>query len=88
MKFKPPGLFQRILLRIRSLFDPFEYNRTSKIIEKYGKILNEKIWMNGYEIEFEDGEKYKFTGNHKLLTSNRGWVRTDNLLETDNVISF
>jgi ribonucleoside-diphosphate reductase alpha chain len=50
-----------------------------------------KLYCNGltevYEIESEDGEKYKFTGNHQLLTDN-GWKRVDELKENDEIISF
>lgn len=50
-----------------------------------------KLYCNGlaevYEIEAEDGQKYKFTGNHQLLTNN-GWVRVDKLKEDDEIISF
>ena len=73
-----------------SWFEPNKSVFVNDLTNKKREIT--KLYCNGvsevYEIEFEDGEKYKFTGNHKLLTSNRGWVRTDNLLETDNVISF
>ena len=51
-----------------------------------------KLYCNGvkevFEIEFEDGNVYKFTGNHQLLTSNRDWVRVDELSEFDDIISF
>lgn len=49
------------------------------------------LYLNGYqkvyEIEFEDGNIYKFTGNHQLKTTN-GWKRVDKLTEEDEVISF
>jgi ribonucleoside-triphosphate reductase len=50
-----------------------------------------KLYINGLnpviEIEFEDGKKYKFTENHKLLTST-GWKRVDELTVDDEIISF
>lgn len=50
-----------------------------------------KLYVNGikpvYEIEFEDGNIYKFTGNHKLKTLT-GWKRVDELTPDDNIISF
>jgi hypothetical protein len=52
-----------------------------------------ECYYNGYqeltEIEFEDGNVYKFTGNHQLKVIREGkeiWVTVDNLLETDDVI--
>lgn len=40
------------------------------------------IFINGvepvYEIEFEDGNIYKFTGNHKLMTSD-GWMEVSEI---------
>ena len=51
-----------------------------------------KLYINGmsdvYEIEDTLGTRYKFTGNHKLKTSNRGWVRVDELTLDDDIISF
>ncbi len=50
-----------------------------------------KLYCNGiaevYEIEDENGETYKFTGNHQLLTKS-GWKRVDLLSENDEIISF
>lgn len=50
-----------------------------------------KLFVNGisevYEIEDEDGNKYKFTGNHKLKTK-EGWKRVDELTELDEIVSF
>jgi ribonucleoside-triphosphate reductase (thioredoxin) len=49
------------------------------------------LYFNGlsdvYEIEFEDGIKYEFTGNHKLKTTN-GWKYVRDLNEDDDIISF
>lgn len=38
-----------------------------------------------YELEFDNGAKIKVTGNHKLLTKNRGWVRADEITEEDEM---
>ena len=50
-----------------------------------------KMYFNGkkdvFEITFEDGKTYKFTGNHKLKTVD-GWKRVDELTEFDEIISF
>lgn len=68
-------------------------------LEKLPKIYDENnqlqkitgLFVNGkeaiYEIEFEDGNIYGFTGNHKLKTTN-GWKRVDELNNTDEIISF
>ena len=49
------------------------------------------MYVNGfadlYEIEFEDGNVYKFTGNHKLKTSS-GWKKVEDITEDDEIISF
>lgn len=49
------------------------------------------LYVNGsqevFEIEFEDGNKYKLTGNHRLKTPN-GWKRVDQLTENDEIISY
>ena len=41
-----------------------------------------------YEITFEDGNTYKFTGNHHLKTTSGEWKRVDQLTEQDEIISF
>jgi len=51
-----------------------------------------KLYINGvedtYTVTFEDGYSVTCTPNHKFLTSNRGWVRADELTEEDNVIDY
>ena len=71
----------------------FEVDKEIKIKDKNNEEkLITKLYCNGvkevFEIEFEDGNVYKFTGNHQLLTSNRDWVRVDELSEFDDIISF
>lgn len=50
-----------------------------------------KFYVNGmkdvFEIEFIDGNSYKFTGNHQLKTQN-GWKRVDELTEEDEILDF
>lgn len=50
------------------------------------------LYVNGVsdmmEIEFEDGVVIKCTKNHMFLTTNRGWVRADELKNTDDVKKF
>lgn len=51
-----------------------------------------KLYYNGvkpvYEIEFEDGNIYQFTGNHRLLTVGGEWKRVDELSEQDEIVGF
>lgn len=50
------------------------------------------LYLNGietvYEIEFEDGKIYSFTGNHKLMTKDREWKRVDELTKDDEIYHF
>lgn len=39
-----------------------------------------------YELEFDNGIKIQVTGNHKILTKNRGYVRADEINEKDDII--
>ena len=41
-----------------------------------------------YELEKEDGTFIKLTGNHKVLTKNRGYVRVDDLNIDDDILEF
>jgi len=55
----------------------------------------ERIWFNGKQdtisIEFEDGNIYTYTPNHKLLVSRidgtTEWVRVDELQENDEIVN-
>lgn len=53
------------------------------------KVTN--LFINGisevFEIEDENNNKYKFTGNHKLKTK-EGWKRVDILTENDEIVNF
>lgn len=57
-----------------------------KEIEFIYKNLSKSQQM--YEIEMEDGNMLKITGNHKVLTQNNIWKRVDELNENDEIISF
>jgi hypothetical protein len=50
------------------------------------------FYVNGdvstYDIEFEDGKTYSFTGNHKLMTVSSGWKYVADLTEEDEIVSF
>lgn len=73
--------------------DTAEYKRSLPLImDEFNNTQTiEKLYINGIEevfsIEFEDGNTYKFTGNHKLKTNN-GFKRVDSLTVEDEVISF
>jgi RNase P/RNase MRP subunit p29 len=41
-----------------------------------------------YEIEMEDGNMLKITGNHKVLTTNNIWKRVDELDEKDEIVKI
>jgi ribonucleotide reductase alpha subunit len=54
-----------------------------------------RVFYNGqkeiYEIEFEDGNTYKMTGNHKLLVNRNNeqvWVRVDELNLDDDIVNI
>lgn len=41
-----------------------------------------------YEIEMENGDIIKLTGNHKVKLENGSWLRVDELSENDNISDF
>lgn len=59
-----------------------ENNEPQEITNLYVNGINEV-----FAITFEDGNTYRFTGNHKLKTTS-GWKRVDALTEEDDIISF
>lgn len=65
-------------------FFVFDKNNNKK------KVLN--LFINGdddvYEIPFEDGTILRCTGNHKLLTNKKEWVKAKDLLGDEDIISF
>ena len=58
--------------------------KEDRVIKKHKNISSEKM----YELEFDNNKKVKVTGNHKFLTSNRGWVRADQLNEIDIIVQI
>jgi len=58
------------------------------IVIKQHQNLTKSSSEKMYELEFDNGKIIKCTANHKFLTSNRGWVRADELLEEDDIISI
>jgi intein/homing endonuclease len=70
----------------------FEFARPVKL---YNGGMAYEFYYNGYqdvtELEFEDGSKYKFTNNHRLLVKRNGkkvWVTVEHLNEDDEIVSI
>lgn len=65
---------------------------TKEIVEDKIVKVHENLTISSneemYELVFDTNEILKVTGNHKILTENRGWVRADELTEFDEIISF
>jgi ribonucleoside-diphosphate reductase alpha chain len=65
-------------------------------IKIYDEFNNEqeitKLFVNGfdevYEFKTEDGKIHKFTGEHKFLTYNRGWITVKDIIDGDDIVSF
>lgn len=74
----------------------FELDKPFIINTRNGQKEVSKLYYNGdvetYDITFEDGKTYSFSGNHTLLVElqdgKHEWVRVDSLDETMNVISI
>ena len=73
----------------------YKVNAPIFVETRFGEKQIFEVYYNGvaeiYEVEFEDGEVYKFTGNHRLLVIRDGseqWVRVDELEENDEVVLF
>ena len=43
--------------------------------------------IDQFEIELESGEIIKCTGNHPFFTSNRGWIKAEELNEEDDILT-
>ena len=74
----------------------YELPRPFYVKTLQGDQIVERIYYNGlssdvYEVEFEDGKSYKFTGNHKLLVKRESfdvWVYVKDLKENDEIIEI
>jgi len=61
----------------------FEYINPLWVVPTPHSIEKEKV-----ELEFEDGTKVLCTADHEFYTTNRGWVRADELTEEDDVKNY
>jgi hypothetical protein len=50
---------------------------------RIGQITDELI-----EIEMENGEIFKCTKNHPFFVKDKGWVKAENLSESDDILNF
>ena len=66
-------------------FDTINKKFKQDVVQKVHK--NVSILEKMYELEFDNGNKIKVTGNHKFLTQ-EGWIRADELTETHEIISY
>lgn len=59
----------------------FKLNQPVKVFTDDGIKECKKFYFNGfepvYELTFSDGNKYKFTGNHRLKDINNEWMQVD-----------
>lgn len=67
------------------------YNEESKIFKhdtvvKLHTNLTTSASEKMYELVFDNASVIRVTGNHKFLTHNRGWVRADELTESDEIV--
>lgn len=70
------------IISYNEIKNKFEYDVVYKVYRNLSK--SEDM----YELELENGEILKVTGNHKLLTKNRGWVEVKNLNISDDLMEF
>ena len=71
-----------------------EFEKPFEVQTQTGFDISERIWYNGekevFDIEFEDGNTYSMTANHKLLVNRSGnevWTRADLLKEGDDIVN-
>lgn len=62
-------------------------NTGEKCIKKYSNVQMTCADTEIYELELENGEVIKLTGNHPLLTK-RGWVKVENLTQNDEILTL
>lgn len=67
-------------------YNQYKKKKEIKEVEYVYKNLSKGNQM--YEIEMENGNIIKITGNHKVLLNNNIWKRVDELLEKDDILYF
>lgn len=60
------------------------FNKEAEIVNKFVYEIDEEI----VELELENGKIIKCTKDHKILTSNRGWVAAQFLNENDDIVKI
>jgi intein/homing endonuclease len=53
--------------------------------ENVSAAIKTKTVTELYEIEDENGNTLRCTGDHRVFTKNRGYIRADELVETDEL---
>lgn len=85
-KIKASELVER--LKMEEDIFALSMNIESKQVEMqqilYGEMTNESAEI--YELELEDGSVRKFSKGHLIYTENRGYVKIEDLIDTDEVI--
>lgn len=57
-----------------------------KVLRRFTDVRLTQKSAKIYKITFSDGQTLRCTGNHKILTKNRGWVQAKYLKQSDKVI--
>ena len=73
-----------VVLNYSETTGEFKEDVVVEVHKNHTSSLSEKM----YELSTDDGSIIKVTGNHQFLTSNRGWVRVDELSVNDDIISY
>lgn len=68
----------------------YSYNEIAKKFELKPVIEVYKRKFEGtlIQIELENGIILECTPNHKIFTSNRGWIEAENILESDDILLY
>lgn len=80
---------RRPIKDILTLDEVYSYNFTTKSIErsKVERAIVNKINEEIIIIELEDGSNIKCTKDHKIYTTNRGWVKAEEISSMDDVFN-
>jgi intein/homing endonuclease len=80
---------ERTISELRSGDEIMTWNETEMKFEP--KIVDD-VWCSGVkdciQIEFENGKSITCTPDHRILTSNRGWIQAKDLDDSDYVLSY